>query len=116
MSSVMPFVFNEVELCVVTINEKPWTCVREVYRTLEYGKATKAADIVKHLCSRENYAHKWQLTEFISKKNFMDWPKDSRKNSYYINEESMYKLVFGSQQPKAKNFRKHCCNVIFPQI
>ena len=52
----MPFVFNEVELCVVTINEKPWTCVREVYRTLEYGKATKAADIVKHLCSRENYA------------------------------------------------------------
>ena len=116
MSSVMPFVFNAVELCVVTINEKSWTRAREVYRALEYGKATKVADIVKHLCSRENYAHKWQLTEFISKKNFMDWPKDSRKNSYYINEESMYKLVFGSQQPKTKNFRKHCCNVMFPQI
>ena len=25
MSSVMPFSFNAVELCVVIINEKPWT-------------------------------------------------------------------------------------------
>ena len=57
MSFVMPFTFNTVELCVVTINEKSWTRAREVCRTLEYGKATKAADIVKHLCSRENYAH-----------------------------------------------------------
>ena len=23
---------------------------------------------------------------------------------------------FGSQQPKAKDFRKHCCNVLFPHV
>ena len=28
----------------------------------------------------------------------------------------MYQLVFSSQQPKAKSFREHCCNVMFPQI
>ena len=28
----------------------------------------------------------------------------------------MYQLDFGSQQPKAKNFRKHCCNVMFPHV
>ena len=28
----------------------------------------------------------------------------------------MYKLVFGSQQPKAKAFRKHCCNVLLPHV
>ena len=32
----MPFSFNAVELCVVTINEKPWTRAREVCRALEY--------------------------------------------------------------------------------
>ena len=89
MSSVMPFAFNTVELHVVTINEKPWTRAREVYRVLEDGKATKAADIVKHLCSKENYAHKWQLTELVSETNFIDWPRDSRKDDYYINEEGM---------------------------
>ena len=58
MSSVMPFVSVVVELCVVTINKKPWTRAREGCMALEYSKATKAADIVRHLCSKTNYAHK----------------------------------------------------------
>ena len=58
MSSVMTLVFNAVELCVVTIDEKPWARAREVRRVLEYGKTTKTDDVVKQLCSKENYAHK----------------------------------------------------------
>ena len=50
MSSVIPFAFNAVELCVVTINEKTWTRAREVCKAIKYGKATKVADIVRHLC------------------------------------------------------------------
>ena len=75
MSSVMPFTLNAGELCVVTINDKPWTRAREVFRALEYSKTTKAADIVKNLCSRENYAQKYQVTELVSETNFMDWPR-----------------------------------------
>ena len=115
MSSVTPFAFNAVTLYVVTINEKPWTRAREVHRALEYGKATKAADIVKHLRSRENYAHKYQLNDFISETN-LDWPRDLRKDDYYVNEEGMYEIVFSSQQPKAKDFRRYCCNVLFPHV
>ena len=72
MSSVMPFVFNAVKLYVVTINEQPWTRARVVCRALEYGKATKATDIVKHLCSRENYVHKYQFNEFAFETNLID--------------------------------------------
>ena len=57
MSSVMPFSFNAVELCVVTINEKPWTRAKEVCRALEYDK--KTADIVKAFCNQENYTQKY---------------------------------------------------------
>ena len=28
----------------------------------------------------------------------------------------MYELLFSSQQPKTKGFRRYCCNVMFPQI
>ena len=108
MYSVMPFAFNAVELCVVTINEKPWTRAREVRMVLEYGKATKAANVVKQLCSKENYAHKWHLTGFVFETMPVDWPKDSQKFDIYINEEAMYELLFSSQQPKVKDFRKHC--------
>ena len=55
----------------------------------KHAKISQAADIVKHLCSRENYAHMYQLNEFTSERNFMDWPKDLRKDDYYINEEGM---------------------------
>ena len=105
-----------VELCAAIINKKPWTRARKVCRVLEYGKPTKAADTVKHLCSKENYAHKWQLNEFVSETNFMDRPKDSRKDDYYINEEGMYEIVFWSQEPKTKGSRRHCCNRLLPQV
>ena len=116
MSSVMPFVFNAVELCVVTINEKPLARAREVCRALRDSRATKAADTVRHLCTRENYAHKRQLKEHVSKTNSMDWPKDSRKDDYYTIEEGMYELLFSSQQPKTTALRKHCCNVLFHHV
>ena len=110
----MSFTFNAVELCVVTINEKSWTCVKEVCRTFECKK--KTADIVKAFCSRENYAHKWQLNKWPAVGNFMDWPRDSRKDDYYTNDEGMYKLLFSSQQSKTKDLRRHCCNVLFPHV
>ena len=28
----------------------------------------------------------------------------------------MYELLFSSQQPKAKDLRRHCCNVLFPHV
>ena len=40
MSSVMPFTFNGGELCVVTINEKPWIRTSEVCSALEYDAKT----------------------------------------------------------------------------
>ena len=76
----------------------------------------RPADVVRHLCSRENYAHKWQLTGFVSETKPVDWPKDLQKYDIYTNEEGMCELIFGSQQPKAKAFRKHCCNVLFSHV
>ena len=104
----MPFSFNAVELCVVTINEKPWTRTKEVCRALEYNK--KTADIVKAFSSQEYYVQKYQMSDFKTAGKPVDWPKDSQKYDNYTNEEGVYELLFSSQQPKAKDFRRHCCN------
>ena len=110
----MPLAFNAVELYIVTINEIPWTCAKEVCKALEYNK--KTADHMKAFCSSENCNQKHQLIKFPTARNFMDWPRDLRKDDYYIIEKGMYELLFSSQQPKVKNFRRHCCSVMFPQI
>ena len=95
---MMPSSFNAVELCVVTINEKPWTHAREACRVLEYNK--KISDIVKTFCSQKNCAQKYQMRRFIAVGKPVDWQKVSQKYDIYINEEGMYEIVFSSQQPK----------------
>ena len=37
-------------------------------------------------------------------------------DNYYINEVGTYEFLFSGKQPKAWNFRKHCCNTVFPHI
>ena len=60
MSSVMQLTFNAVELCVVTMNEKPWVRAREVCRALQYQKG-RARDVLKTHVSFENKQHKHEL-------------------------------------------------------
>ena len=107
----MPLTFNAVKLCVVTINEKPWTRAKEVCRALEYSKATKTADVVRHLCSKENYAHKWQLSSVHSVHSactVINWPRwDLNKLDLYTNEEGMLELLIGSQRPLAKELAEY---------
>ena len=56
------------------------------------------------------------MTGLVSELKPVDWPKDLQKFDIYINEEGMYEIVFSSQQPKAKDFRRYCCNVLFPHV
>ena len=109
----MPFSFNVAVLCVVTFNEKPWTRAREVRRALEYNKKTN--DIVKEVLVK-NYAQKYQISDFTVAGKAADWREGSQKYDIYVNEEGMYEIVFPSQQPKAKDFRRHCYNVLFPHF
>ena len=60
MSSVMQLTFNAVELCVVTMNEKPWVRSRKVCRALQYQKG-RARDVLKTHVSIENKQHKHEL-------------------------------------------------------
>ena len=92
MSSVMPFAFNAVELCVVTINEKTWTRAREECRALGFEKATRR--LLRHHCTRENIQHKHRLVVVTTAGTTVNWPKDSQKLDIYINGEGMYELLF----------------------
>ena len=58
--NAMLFTFNAVGLCVVIINEKPWTCAREVCKALKYQKG-KAKGVLKKHVSIENKQHKHEL-------------------------------------------------------
>ena len=101
----MPFTFNAVGLCVVTLNEKTWTRVREVCKALEYNK--KTTHVIKAHVSPENYAQKYQMSSVSAGDTPINWPKYSQKYDYYINEEGMIGLLVGTQQPLAKELAEY---------
>ena len=93
----MLFSFNAVELCVVSINERPWVRAREVWKALEYdAKTSKTANIIKAHCSPENITQKYQMSSVHAACTPINWPKDSQKYDIYTNEEAMYELLFSS--------------------
>ena len=97
------------------MNDKPWTRAREVCRVLEYQKG-RARAVLKKYVSIGNKQHKYELVGRAAAAHPVDWTKDSQKCHIYINEEGMYELVFSSQQLKSNDFKKHCCNVLFPYV
>ena len=113
-SALVPFTFNDTKLFTITINGKHWSRAKEICQSLNYTK--KTPDVIVDHVSLENRAYKYQLTDFPETGKLVKWPTDSRKDEYYINEEGMYELAFTSQQKKAKEFRKYCCNTLFPKI
>ena len=99
------------------INEKPWTRTKEVCRALEYvAKTPKTANMIKAPCSPENITQKYQMSSVHNACTPINWPEDSQKCDIYTNEEGMHELLFSSQQSKAKDFRRHCFNVLFPHV
>ena len=113
-SALVPFTFNNVKLFTVTINGKHWTRAKEICKSLKYEK--KTGNVIRDHVSNENTRYKGDFISVPVTGTPMKWPVDSQKTDIYINEEAMYELAFTSQQNEAKEFRKYCCNTLFPQI
>ena len=114
-SALVSFTFNNTKLNTVTIRGKHWTRAVEVCKALEYQR--KGKDVIREHVSIENKQHRYELQGGSeSEPPPFDWPRNSQTEEYYISEEGLYELLFTSQQPKAKDFRKYCFNVMFPQI
>ena len=95
----------------MTISEKPWT---QVCKALKYEKAARR--VVRHHFTTENIQHKHQLVVVPTVGTTVHWLRDSQKLDLYINEKGIHELLLSSQQQKTKDFRNHCCNVLFPHV
>ena len=113
MSSAMPFFFNAVDLCIVVINRKPWTSAKEVCRALEY-KNCRVRDVLKKQVSIEKKQHKHELEGRAT----VAHPQNGLKKDNLAITIPMRKRCpsqyFQVNSQKGKDFKKHCCNVLFP--
>ena len=101
-SALVPFTFNSIKLFTVTINGKHWTRAKEICQSFKYHRET--GHVIRDHCSCENIRHKYELVGLAD--TSVQWPKNSQKYEYYINEEVMHELVLKSTMSNATDFAK----------
>ena len=71
-------------------------------KSVKLWNMKKTADILKAHINTENIRHRYELAGHFAVECPLNWPKDWRKDDYFINEEALRELVLtSSQQPQA---------------
>lgn len=105
-------VFNNVEfgkLRGMYINEEPWLVGRDVAEALGYSNASKA--IIAHV---DNEDKLFRMVNIADSQNG-NVPIGQTKTAF-INESGFYSLVFSSNLPTAKKFKRWVTSEVLPSI
>ena len=113
-------VFNNEEfgnVRVVNIDGEGWLAGKDVVEALGYNLSGKhvASEYIKAHCEPEDYV----LLDKNSPVNWgsvFDYKQLGQRGGYLVNESGLYSLVFGSDLPEAKKFKRWVTSEVLPQI
>lgn len=101
MGDIQPFNFQGHDVRVVTIDGEPWWVVNDVCAVLEISNPTMAAQRLEK--------------EDLSQAEVLD-PRGARQLTNIVNEPGLYELIFRSDKPAAKAFRRWVVTDVLPAI
>lgn len=105
------------DLRVVNIDGEGWLAGKDVVEALGYNLSGKhvASEYIKAHCEPEDYV----LLDKNSPVNWgsvFDYKQLGQRGGYLVNESGLYSLVFGSDLPEAKKFKRWVTSEVLPQI
>ena len=109
-------VFNNEEfgkVRVVNINDEGWLAGKDVVEILGYNK--KYYDVIKQHCDEEDYVLIDSKTQHQFGVEF-NYKELGQRGGYLVNESGLYSLVFGSDLPEAKKFKRWVTSEVLPSV
>lgn len=100
MSDLIRFGFEDHEVRIVILDGEPWFVVLDVCRALEIADARDAARRIE----AEDRVKTPVLTA------------GGQQQMWVVNESGLYELVFASNKPEARRFRRWVTSEVLPQI
>jgi prophage antirepressor-like protein len=88
-----------------TDNNEPWFCASDVCRVLSFKQKTESA--LRALDEDE---------KLMRKLSALENEKASNRGNWFVNESGLYNLIFRSNKPEAKAFRKWVTSEVLPAI
>jgi len=84
-----------------TIKNEPWLCASDVCRALDFKSSSES--VLRGLDDDEKLMRKVSASGQI-------------RNLWFVNESGLYNLIFRSNKPEAKTFRKWVTGEVLPAI
>jgi len=100
-NSMVPFDFQEYQVRVVNIDDEPWFVVNDVCKVLEI---TNTRNVVERIDSDD--VRQTDVTDSLGRSQMTN----------VVNESGLYEVIFRSDKPEAKVFRKWVTSEVLPQI
>ena len=97
----------------INFEGESWLVGKDVVEALGYNK--KYYDVIKQHCDEDDYILYDSKTQPQNGAEF-NYKELGQRGGYLINESGMYALVFGSELPDAKKFKKWVTSEVLPQI
>lgn len=102
MGEIVPFDFSGHQVRVVMIDSEPWWVVNDVCTVLEI---TQTRNVVARLDGDD-----------VRQTDSVDSLGRRQPSTNVVNETGLYELIFRSDKPQAKTFRRWVTSEVLPQI
>ena len=102
MTDVTPFRFENHAVRVVVLDGEPWFVVLDVCRALEIADARDAARRIEAEDRVKTPVHSPE--------------RGQSRPTWVVNESGLYELIFASNKPEARRFRRWVTKEVLPQI
>ena len=104
------------DLRVVNIDGEGWLVGKDVVEILGYDLSKNTyGKYMKRFCDEEDYILIDSKTQVQNGLEF-DYKQLGQRGGYLVNESGLYSLVFGSDLPEAKKFKRWVTSEVLPQI
>ncbi len=100
---------------LVDTNGDVWFLGTDVAECLQYARPRDA--VLDHTDEEDRKALKYKVRAVLAQSEQEDlWGKNDFKDKIFINESALYQMIFESEKPSAKEFKKWVTKTVLPSI
>ncbi len=116
MNAISNFTFHEKHnVRVQLLNGEPWFCLVDVCNVLSIPRNSDLVQVSKGFVENETPKNRGGLDEKGVVKNLTP-TNGGKQQLIYINEPNLYRVIFRSNKPEAKQFQDWVFNEVLPSI
>ncbi|HGJ5857197.1 Bro-N domain-containing protein, partial [Arsenophonus nasoniae] len=116
-AQTISFSFQEAhDVRIKIINSEPWFCLKDVCEILDISRSSDLVQISKEFVKNEPLKNTRGTLDPQGVRKTDTPTKGGNQQLVYVNEPNLYRVIFRSNKPEAKQFQDWVFNEVLPSI